>query len=112
MCVSLVNPCPDAGADMEFLRAAFAISQHSIYSLHKSSTRDHIMRVASRELGSPAGATVVVMCHWHQPLSMPMVAVSILYSFFPVHPCSQGAGPAAVRLARLLCFPQAAQPRH
>jgi len=38
------------GADMEFLRAAFKISRHSIYSLHKSSTRDYIGKIASRDL--------------------------------------------------------------
>lgn len=38
------------GADIEFLRAAFALSRHSVYSLHKSSTRDYIQRLAQREL--------------------------------------------------------------
>lgn len=37
---------------MEFLRAAFRLSRRSIYSLHKSSTRDHIKRVALKELGA------------------------------------------------------------
>lgn len=43
------------GADMEFLKAAFALSCGSIYSLHKSSTRDHIARVAEKELRAPSG---------------------------------------------------------
>jgi predicted RNA methylase len=34
------------GADMDFLRAACSIARHSIYSLHKSSTRAHIQKVA------------------------------------------------------------------
>ncbi len=38
------------GADMDFLRAAFKISKHSIYSLHKSSTREHIGKIAVRDL--------------------------------------------------------------
>lgn len=38
------------GADMEFLRAAFQLSRNSIYSLHKSSTRDYIQRLATKEL--------------------------------------------------------------
>jgi rRNA N6-adenosine-methyltransferase METTL5 len=38
------------GADMDFLRAAFKISRHSIYSLHKSSTREHIGKIAIRDL--------------------------------------------------------------
>jgi predicted RNA methylase len=38
------------GADMDFLRAAFKISKNSIYSLHKSSTREHIGKIAIRDL--------------------------------------------------------------
>ena len=38
------------GADVEFLRAAAAISSGSIYSLHKTSTRAHIAKVAATEL--------------------------------------------------------------
>lgn len=33
------------GADMEFLQAAFQLSCGTIYSLHKSSTRQHIQKV-------------------------------------------------------------------
>ena len=33
------------GADVAFLRAAFAISSGAVYSLHKSSTRAHIQKV-------------------------------------------------------------------
>lgn len=36
------------GVDMDFLRVAFAISKGSIYSLHKTSTRQHIQRIAER----------------------------------------------------------------
>ena len=42
------------GVDMEFLRAAAAIAKGSIYSLHKSSTRDHIAKVATKQLGLEA----------------------------------------------------------
>eukprot|EP00877_Chromochloris_zofingiensis_P009215 jgi/Chrzof1/4547/Cz14g17230.t1 len=36
------------GADIEFLKAACSIATHSVYSLHKSSTREHIRKVAER----------------------------------------------------------------
>lgn len=36
------------GVDMVFLKAAFAMSRGSVYSLHKSSTRAHIQKVAER----------------------------------------------------------------
>jgi hypothetical protein len=36
------------GADMQFLRAAASLSPGQIYSLHKSSTRSHIQKVALR----------------------------------------------------------------
>lgn len=41
---------------MEFLRAAFAVSRHSVYSLHKTSTRDYIQKLALRELRAQSGA--------------------------------------------------------
>eukprot|EP00976_Prorocentrum_cordatum_P004555 89401-Prorocentrum_minimum.AAC.2 len=41
------------GADMEFLRAGFAIDGvRAVYSLNKSSTRAHIEKVAKQELGA------------------------------------------------------------
>jgi predicted RNA methylase len=36
------------GVDSEFLRAAFAASRGSIYSLHKTSTRQHVQRLAEK----------------------------------------------------------------
>lgn len=36
------------GADMQFLRAACSLGPQQIYSLHKSSTRTHIHKVATR----------------------------------------------------------------
>jgi predicted RNA methylase len=39
------------GADMEFLRAACRLARTSVYSLHKSSTRAHIQKVALRCAG-------------------------------------------------------------
>ena len=53
---------------MEFLRAAFRLSRRSIYSLHKSSTRDHIRRVALRELGA-AEAEVLAQLRYDLPAS-------------------------------------------
>ncbi|DBB01542.1 TPA: hypothetical protein ACH3X1_000191 [Trebouxia sp. C0004] len=38
------------GADLEFLRAAFQISKGSVYSLHKSSTRQYIEKIAMQQL--------------------------------------------------------------
>lgn len=38
------------GADLEFLRAAFQISRGSVYSLHKSSTRQYIQKIAMQQL--------------------------------------------------------------
>ena len=51
----LPRPQPSTGADIEFLRAAFQLSQHSVYSLHKSSTRDFIQRLADKELRAASG---------------------------------------------------------
>lgn len=56
------------GADMDFLRAAFRISRHTVYSLHKSSTRDHIMRVARKELGA-VSAEVLAQLRYDLPAS-------------------------------------------
>lgn len=39
---------PLQGVDMVFLRAAFRVSTHTVYSLHKSSTRDFIAKTAKR----------------------------------------------------------------
>lgn len=36
------------GADMHFLRVACSLGPQQVYSLHKSSTRSHIHKVATR----------------------------------------------------------------
>ena len=54
------------GADMEFLRVAFRISRHSIYSLHKSSTREHIAKIAKKELGAKS-AEVLAQLRYDLP---------------------------------------------
>lgn len=54
------------GVDMEFLRAAFKLSRHSVYSLHKTSTRDFIGRAARRELGA-ASAEVLAQLRYDLP---------------------------------------------
>lgn len=54
------------GADLQFLRAAFQISSNSVYSLHKSSTREHIARVAQQELGAPS-AEVLAQLRYDLP---------------------------------------------
>ncbi|CAN1169970.1 rRNA N6-adenosine-methyltransferase METTL5 [Linum perenne] len=40
------------GADMDFLRVALKIASHAVYSLHKTSTRDHVKRAALQNLGA------------------------------------------------------------
>ncbi|XP_038889166.1 rRNA N6-adenosine-methyltransferase METTL5 [Benincasa hispida] len=40
------------GADMEFLSAALKHASKAVYSLHKTSTRDHIKRAALRDYGA------------------------------------------------------------
>ncbi|KAJ4839889.1 hypothetical protein Tsubulata_003197 [Turnera subulata] len=40
------------GADMEFLFAALKIATQAVYSLHKTSTRDHVKRAALRDFGA------------------------------------------------------------
>lgn len=56
------------GADIEFLRAAFGISQHSIYSLHKTSTRDYIRKFALKQMHA-ASAEPVAMLRYDLPAS-------------------------------------------
>lgn len=56
------------GADAEFLRAAFRISQGSIYSLHKSSTRNYIQNVALSELNA-VEAEVIAQLRYDLPAS-------------------------------------------
>ncbi|KAK9807715.1 hypothetical protein WJX72_007040 [[Myrmecia] bisecta] len=56
------------GADMDFLRAAFQVSTGTIYSLHKASTRQHIQRVAKKELGA-ASAKVLAELRYDLPAS-------------------------------------------
>lgn len=48
------------GVDMDFLRAAIGIAGTSVYSLHKTSTRDFIHRFAVKTLGLASGAATVV----------------------------------------------------
>lgn len=43
------------GADAAFLQAAWQIATKAAYSLHKSSTRQHIQRLADRQLGAGRG---------------------------------------------------------
>lgn len=47
------------GADMDFLRTAFKMCTGSIYSLHKSSTRDYIKKTALKELGASEAEAIV-----------------------------------------------------
>lgn len=56
------------GADMAFLRAAFRLSRHSVYSLHKSSTREFVGKAARRELGA-ASAEVLAALRYDLPAS-------------------------------------------
>ncbi|KAK9839252.1 hypothetical protein WJX81_004343 [Elliptochloris bilobata] len=56
------------GADLEFLRAAFRVSAGAVYSLHKSSTRAHVARVAAGELHA-ASAEVLAQLRFDLPAS-------------------------------------------
>ncbi|XP_019086413.1 PREDICTED: methyltransferase-like protein 5 [Camelina sativa] len=40
------------GADMEFLSAAMKVASQAVYSLHKTSTREHIKRAALRDFNA------------------------------------------------------------
>ncbi|KAF8036291.1 hypothetical protein BT93_C2116 [Corymbia citriodora subsp. variegata] len=40
------------GADMEFLRVALAVASQAVYSLHKTSTREHVKRAALRDFNA------------------------------------------------------------
>lgn len=103
-CVRSVAPshsnlcaCLLPGADVEFLRAAFQLSRNSIYSLHKSSTRDFIQRLAERELRASSGEPA--RFYWNRfRAARP--------SQYPLWCCSRGAGAAALRLAGELQVPQ------
>ncbi|KRT78646.1 methyltransferase, partial [Oryctes borbonicus] len=37
------------GIDMQFLKIAFELSKHAVYSLHKTSTRNHVLKVAKSQ---------------------------------------------------------------
>eukprot|EP00249_Psilotum_nudum_P007258 c20431_g2_i6 orf=138-758(+) len=47
------------GADMDFLSSALKIAETAVYSLHKTSTREHIKRAALRDVGAK---TADVLC--------------------------------------------------
>ncbi|KAG6437440.1 hypothetical protein SASPL_102357 [Salvia splendens] len=47
------------GADMEFLSVALKVASRAVYSLHKTSTRDHIKRRALREYNA---SSAEVLC--------------------------------------------------
>ncbi|CAK0738221.1 hypothetical protein CVIRNUC_001011 [Coccomyxa viridis] len=56
------------GADLDFLRAAFQVSCGAVYSLHKSSTRAHIKRIADKELHA-ASSEVLAQLRFDLPAS-------------------------------------------
>lgn len=47
------------GADMEFLSAALKIASRAVYSLHKTSTREHVKKAALRGFGA---SSAEVLC--------------------------------------------------
>lgn len=57
------------GADAEFLDAAFNVARHSVYSLHKSSTRGYIERYSRRLLGHAADCQVLAQLRYDLPAS-------------------------------------------
>ncbi|CAK9197160.1 hypothetical protein BDL97_11G074100 [Sphagnum fallax] len=56
------------GADMEFLAAALKVAGTAVYSLHKTSTRAHIKRVAVRDFGATS-AEVLCELRYNLPAS-------------------------------------------
>lgn len=54
----------NAGVDMKFLEAAIQLSTNTVYSLHKSSTRDYVLSKAA-QLG--AKGTVVAELRYDLP---------------------------------------------
>lgn len=56
------------GADTEFLRAAFNISVGTVYSLHKTSTREYLRKFALKQLGA-SSAEPVAMLRYDLPAS-------------------------------------------
>ncbi|EFJ44537.1 hypothetical protein VOLCADRAFT_106378 [Volvox carteri f. nagariensis] len=70
--VVIMNPpfgTKQKGVDLAFLRSAFHIATTSIYSLHKSSTREFIAKTAKRELGA-GSAEVVAQLRYDLPATM------------------------------------------
>lgn len=47
------------GADMDFLFVALKIASQAVYSLHKTTTRDHVKRIASRDFSA---SSAEVLC--------------------------------------------------
>ncbi|KAJ9183932.1 hypothetical protein P3X46_007726 [Hevea brasiliensis] len=47
------------GADMDFLSVALKVASQAVYSLHKTSTRDHVKRAALRDFGA---SSAEVLC--------------------------------------------------
>ncbi|KAJ6295903.1 hypothetical protein OIU78_023850 [Salix suchowensis] len=47
------------GADMDFLSVALKIASRAVYSLHKTSTREHVKRAALRDFGA---SSAEVLC--------------------------------------------------
>ncbi|KAF3592180.1 hypothetical protein DY000_02027504 [Brassica cretica] len=46
------------GADMEFLSAAMKVASQAVYSLHKTSTREHIKRAALRDFNAKSAEVI------------------------------------------------------
>jgi predicted RNA methylase len=46
------------GADMEFLSAAMKVASKAVYSLHKTSTREHIKRAALRDFNAKSAEVI------------------------------------------------------
>eukprot|EP00879_Flechtneria_rotunda_P025023 GHRR01026555.1.p1 GENE.GHRR01026555.1~~GHRR01026555.1.p1 ORF type:complete len:187 (+),score=56.65 GHRR01026555.1:799-1359(+) len=57
------------GADMQFLRVACSLQPQQVYSLHKSSTRSHVQKVALKELGCMS-AEVLAELRYNLPATM------------------------------------------
>ncbi|RYQ91669.1 hypothetical protein Ahy_B09g097652 isoform C [Arachis hypogaea] len=54
------------GADLDFLNVALKVASQAVYSLHKSSTREHVKRTALRDFNA---SNVEVLCELRYDLS-------------------------------------------
>ncbi|KAK7843739.1 methyltransferase-like protein 5 [Quercus suber] len=79
------------GADMEFLSVALKIASQAVYSLHKTSTRDHIKRAALRDFNASSAELRFDVPHLYKFHKKKEVDIAVdLWRFVPK--VNQGKG--------------------